>query len=1283
LPQLTLQLLGGFRLQEASGGEVKVTSRKARALLAYLAARPGDNFGRDRLAALLWEDADEELARTSLRQALATLRKCLPAPTQSALLADTDSIRLDTALLDSDVAAFRRCVAAGTRTALQEANSLYRGDLLEGFDARSGGFDEWLSAERLTLRKQAVAALQRLTTLCCASDDTDGALSAGTRLVALEPLNEAAQRTLMELHARRNAYGEALRQYRLCRDALRRELDVAPEPATEALYRELMRRRRATSVASDDGIATDEPVVATTDTSRRELRPQLRDAVILVVRLEGLLELEAVLDPEEAYALSIEFQNRVQRAIQEFGGCNDRRVGSSVLAAFGLPNSHGNEAERAVRAALLLRDHIAKEAWPVRQKLNLRCGIAQGQVLCNAELFPVTGRPAQVAHALAARATEGQILVSEELHRALGERIVTQPAPRSQAAEPASAWLLQSIRTDSGNSLQPFVGRRPELALILAVMDRCASSRHGRAIVIRGEAGIGKTRLSNAVRAAAQDRGVATHCAQVFDFGQSPGRRPITSLALSLLGVDADAPAQTRRDAVRRCTQGSSGVDQLIYLSDLADAPLDAELQALERAMETATRQRGRSLALAQLIESAAQRKPLLIIVEDVHWADADELARLGEIAATATNCPVLLLMTTRPQEDPLNASWRARARGCPVTTVDLAPLAADEAHELAAHYADLPRETIESCVRRAEGYPLFLDQLLRAASAGHEALPGSVRGLVLARADRLSAENRHALQAGAVLGHRFGITALRQVTGDADFDPALLVEAALIRSDGMEIEFAHALFRDAIYESTLKSQRRELHHRAAEWFVAKDAALHADHLAAAEDESAPRAYLDAARAEQAALRFERALALVNKAMALAREPAMLHRTGCLLGEVLLQLGRTHDALAAYRESLDFAQDHASQSQGWFGIASALRIMDRHEEALDALDRAEAALDDSTDARTRARMYTLRGNLCFPLGRIDDCLRAHEQAQHFAKLAGSPIDIARALGGLGDAYYQRGRMLTSQKLFAECVEEARKHALAGVLLANLPMLGITQTYCGAPRLAVATYREAIELARRIGDLRSEMLTCICMTTTQLVGGEVNAAEHQAQRALELARQLGARRFQAETLNIIANTLLLRGNRKEALRLAEESVVLGRETGMSYCGPVLLSIVARATENPAQRRDSLDEGAALLAAGCVSHSYFEFYGNAIEVSLQQGQWQDAREYANKLQDYTRAERLPWMDILIERARALADIGEGLANDATRESLARLRSECVRMNTLAVLPSIEAALRRLRS
>ena len=357
--------------------------------------------------------------------------------------------------------------------------------------------------------------------------------------------------------------------------------------------------------------------------------------------------------------------------------------------------------------------------------------------------------------------------------------------------------------------------------------------------------------------------------------------------------------------------------------------------------------------------------------------------------------------MTTRPEGDPISASWRARARGCPVTTVDLAPLAEDEAQELAAHYPELPPETIDGVHRSAPtGYPLFLDQLLRAASAGHDLLPGSVRSLVLARADSLVRRRIiSALQAAAVLGHRAALTALRRMIGDDDVrSDAADSTTALVRFDGADVEFAHALFRDAIYESTLKSQRRELHRTAAEWYAHGDQALHADHLAAADDERATAAYLEASLAEQAALRFERALAL--------RQQGERARA---------RAGHAAQEQPAARRAVAAARPHARCADR---LSRSARLRDRSERPRQRLDRHRlgvahhgSARGSARSARTRGERarrrrgparrvrasHTLRGNLCFPLGRLDACLQAHEQAHRYALQAQSHArDRARA-----------------------------------------------------------------------------------------------------------------------------------------------------------------------------------------------------------------------------------------------------------------------------------------------
>jgi DNA-binding SARP family transcriptional activator len=196
MTELVVELLGGLRVLGADGREVRMSSRKAQAVLACLALRPGTAFARDRLAALLWDDSDPELGRASLRQALAALRRSLPDAAAKALLTETNSVALDATLASSDVQLFRDLVRDGSPHALAEAAERYAGELLPGFDARSAAFDAWIDEHRRTLRREWVQALQRYAAQCVASADLEGATVALSRLVSVEPANEAAQRDL-------------------------------------------------------------------------------------------------------------------------------------------------------------------------------------------------------------------------------------------------------------------------------------------------------------------------------------------------------------------------------------------------------------------------------------------------------------------------------------------------------------------------------------------------------------------------------------------------------------------------------------------------------------------------------------------------------------------------------------------------------------------------------------------------------------------------------------------------------------------------------------------------------------------------------------------------------------------------------------------------------------------------------------------------------------------------------------------------------------------------------
>ncbi len=1243
MAHLHIQLLGGLRVRTAAGREVRLPSRKATALLACLALQPGAVHRRDFLAALLWDDSDPELARSSLRQALASLRRALPADAAAAIVGDAATLALDAALVTCDVQECRARLRDGSLDAIETAIECHSTTLLEGFQARSAAFEQWLEERRRELRRELLQAIERAASRHLAAGDLPGATQLLERLVTLEPTNERAQRELMECLARLGRHTDALRQYRACVEALRRDLDVAPEPATEALHRDILKRRRGaatTEPAIESAVDTPEPSSPT-----RADAMTLREAVVLVVRLDPQAGSQHQ-DPEAARAARAVVEQKIGDTVARFGGVADPAGLDEVVAVFGLGALTGNEAERAVRAALaLVASSPAGHSGP-----RLAAGVARGLVLPAGpeRPFPLAGSPLPQAQALARATSPGTVVVSTDVALQVSDRFELE----SVTADPHGGQTVRRAREAQEWPLAThLVGRRPELAMLAAFLDRAVSARRGRAVVVRGEPGIGKSSLLAAFGMQARVSGAAVHVISVLDFGQAAEDRPTPALAARLFGLPAGASAEQRRSAVERAVAaGWLPPGDAVAAADLLGVPPLPEAIAVLSAMDDAARDRARARLLHGLLERAASRQPQLVVIEDAHWAEPAEVGDLADFAAATAALPVLLAISTRADGDPISAAWRARARGCPVTALDLAPLADDEARDLAAQHGEVPPELVEQCLATAGGHPFFLEQLLRAAGSGQAALPGSVRALLLARVDRLPGEARRVLQAAAVLGQRFDVEALRHVLGD----PACSIEpqehAGLLACDGRECTFSHALIRTVVHESLLRSTRRDLHRRASLWFEGRDPTLHAHHLAGAEDPRAAAAYLEAAAREQAACRFDRAEQLVARAREIATEGRDHCAASAMLGEIKLGQGRTEDAVAAFRVALDLAATNAERARAWLGLATSLRVMDRYEEALDALRHAEQAALAEADPRQLAHLWTLRGNLHFPRGELDECLAAHERALEFAGQAGSPEDIARALGGLGDAQYQRGRMRTAHAHFRQCVDLCEQHGLAGLRLTYLPMLAVTQVYAGEFSGAIAIATGAAEAARRLGDLRAELLASSICASIEIYRARYPKALECSERSLALARELGARRFEAEALVLHGLAMFGLQRRDEAHTVLEAAAELARAAAPTYCGPWALGPLALATGDRRASHRLLEEGAALLARGCVSHNHLEFPLFAIEVSLRDGDAAAALRHAAALEAYTRQEPLPWADLVVARARVLAAGGAGTRTES---------------------------------
>jgi class 3 adenylate cyclase len=446
------------------------------------------------------------------------------------------------------------------------------------------------------------------------------------------------------------------------------------------------------------------------------MQGERRQVTVLFADLAGYTALTNELDPEEILALLERFFDRVDWIVKEHGGHIDRHIGDCVMAIFGAPIAHGNDAERAIRAALAIREAIPELSARLGRPLGVHIGVAGGQVVASGignvshREYTVTGDTVNLASRLTDAAVAGEILISERVRRALADRLDCLEAGSLMMkgfAEPVRAWRLRGVWPTPVGERPPFVGRQSELRLFMAALSACRESGRGQAIYIRGEAGIGKTRLVEEFQHASRQAGFACHTGLVLDFGA--GRDAVRTLVRSLLGLDVAGDAKAVQAVAERApAEGLVTPDDAVFLNDLLDLPQPPELRTLYDAMDNAARNQGKRRTVAGLTERASRVAPRLLVIEDVHWADRLTLAHLANLAAMVAEFPALLVMTSRIEGDPLDPEWRSRVAGAPLPTIDLGPLKREEALALAGAIFDTADRFAEQCVERAAGNPLF-----------------------------------------------------------------------------------------------------------------------------------------------------------------------------------------------------------------------------------------------------------------------------------------------------------------------------------------------------------------------------------------------------------------------------------------------------------------------------------------------------------------------------------------------------------------------------------------------
>jgi class 3 adenylate cyclase/tetratricopeptide (TPR) repeat protein len=824
-------------------------------------------------------------------------------------------------------------------------------------------------------------------------------------------------------------------------------------------------------------------------------------ATVLFADLVDSTGLVSSADPEVVRQRVKRYFDVVSGRIKAHGGTVEKFAGDAVMAAFGVPVAHEDDAERAARAALEIVSRVDELG------LTVRIGVESGElVIDDGDSTFATGEAVNLAARLQQAAQPGEILLGPAARRLAASAVeVDDAGPVEVKGRAEPVWTWRALRAHDSNRLvaTPFVGRKAELELLENSLARAIRDRRAQLVTIFGDPGLGKTRLVNEFIEGAER--VTTLSGRTLPYGEGVTYWPLASMIKASAGIRDDDPVGDAFEKLRASCESEAVADLLAAALGVLGA---AEGERTPGEL---------SWAALRWAEQLAEAQPLVLVFEDIHWAEEPLLDVIEHLARSLRDVPVLIVALARPELLDTRPTWAGGIRSA--SAIDLAPLGGTDCEELVDvlfSESDVPPAQLALVLERAEGNPLFLEEIARAVRAGGglQAVPDSLQALIAARIDALTTDEKHLLQSAALAGRVFWQGALEELAPELAVGELLecLLEREFVMpeehssiSDGRAFRFKHVLIRDVAYGGMSKQRRAEEHQAFAAWV----------------EERAPDELADI-RAHH----LDQTAALIGEL-----EGSVPQELAALAAEALQSAGRRAMRRGAWRVArrmlLRAVELEPNAIRRYFAAHAAWRLADVPtvgEEVEEAL--AEARAEGLPDIEGRA--LVLLADLA--LHTEGDVARAHDLADE--ALAILPDD---ELIGLYDAH----SLITTIYWWLGNGDGATRHAEAMLDLAHraarpdLESLARTQLSAiagvrGDVAGAIALLEEAESLAESSGS-HEAMGYALAVHGRRFGEAESEEAEHYLRQALEMFDEIGAAGRYGWTLSNLAYVYKQRGD----------------------------------------------------------------------------------------------------------------------------------------------------------